>query len=176
MMCACTGLTAYVGLQNSAVASGVTKNVLILNAINDFDAKPSTANPRWYVDKERGSLAIDAGKYKDQFATVATTFTGVTGRYQFGIKTLGEIDGESEYQVLINGQTLSSVTNPETDTDFIAFDHDLGAAVLTTGDVIEVSFNATSNGKIPEGETTAYARGRWTQLRLLCLSCVANKE
>ncbi len=35
---------------------------------------------------------------------------------------------------------------------------------LNTGDVIQVEFNNTTNGFIPEGDVTATSRGRWLSL------------
>ena len=78
--------------------------------------------------------------------------------------TLGETDGESPYQVLLNGNEIGSFTNSETSIDYRENYFDLGSLTLKPGDIISVKAKAVTNGKIPENDGTAYARGRWRGL------------
>ena len=78
--------------------------------------------------------------------------------------TLGEIDGESSYRVLLNGNEIGSFTNNETTTDYQENYFNLGSLTLKPGDIITVQAKAVTNGKIPENGGTAYARGRWRGL------------
>lgn len=151
----------------------LSKNTIILSAIDHFEAVGND-KARWYVDTQRASLAVDAGIYKDEFAKVQTTFTGAAGEYRIRLTSLVEIDGESEYRVSVNGKRVASVINPAADIDFVAVESNIVTTKLTSGDVIEVEFNSSTNGKIPEGDTTAYSRGRWTNLILQCTNCATQ--
>ena len=75
--------------------------------------------------------------------------------------TLSELDGESQYKVLLNNKVIAEFTNPETESDYSENIVDIGLITLKPGDELSVLSNSVTNGKIPEGEITAYSRGRW---------------
>ncbi|MEM6474151.1 MAG: hypothetical protein AAF802_31730 [Planctomycetota bacterium] len=81
--------------------------------------------------------------------------------------TLAETDGESTYRVSINDKQIAEVKNPPTDKDYRPIKHRFESIALKTGDVMRVEFNTASNGKIPEGEGFAFARGRWRSLDVM---------
>lgn len=139
----------------------------------DFVAVNELA-PAWYVDQERRCLAVDAMKFKERFAKVKTTFEGVSGDYKVRLVTLTEVDGESQYEISIGTKSLGILRNPESDVDFEPYNHAWSNVRLNHGEVIMVAFSSTTNGKIPEGDATAYSRGRWTKLELECLSCKSD--
>ena len=79
-----------------------------------------------------------------------------------------ETDGESEYTVSINGVEVLKSTNAPTSIDyFIHEGHAKQNVQLKRGDIIQVTSNAVTNGLIPEGDITAFSRGRWTELMLI---------
>ncbi|GFD79405.1 hypothetical protein KUL118_22670 [Tenacibaculum sp. KUL118] len=145
---------------------------LILEAPQSFE---SVGDVPFYHDRRNDALGIDAREvhYRNVWATsqlkvpekmwgkkvsAQKTFKNVT------LVTLGEIDGESSYKVLLNGNEIGSFTNSETPTDYQENYFDLGSLTLKPGDIIAVQAKAVTNGKIPESGGTAYARGRWRGL------------
>ena len=79
-------------------------------------------------------------------------------------KALTETDGESRYRVFIDGELLKEFQNPETGKDYEPHVESLGVVDLEVGTVIRVECKPETNGKIPEGDGTAWSRGRWTKL------------
>lgn len=130
-----------------------------------FTQKPD-ATP-FYKDKWRKVLAINAGKFKNKFASAITTFQGKKGKYQMKLTTLTETDGESTYKILINNKLIAEFQNPESEKDFQEHIFDFKKVKLKKGAVIEVQFNSHSNGKIPEGNAFAFSRGRWKQIEFI---------
>ncbi|MFA9391953.1 MAG: DUF5060 domain-containing protein [Prolixibacteraceae bacterium] len=120
------------------------------------------------LDQTRGALAIDAALYKDEYAAANTFFNGNSGKYDIRINTLTETDGESSYIILVNNEIVGNFQNPETDLDYKPSGTIFPDVVVKKGDLIQVEFNSHSNGKISEGTSTAYSRGRWTSLELIC--------
>ena len=123
-----------------------------------------------YQDVKKKALAIKAGNknYRDQYAAAQTTFNGKTGKYAITLVTLLEEDGESTYKVKVGNQYVGgTIKNAESEKNNVKQRNTLPSKVkVKNGDIIQVEFMAVTNGKIPEGEGTAYARGRWTQLEL----------
>lgn len=119
-----------------------------------------------YYDKARDALAIDATKYKDQFAAAESTFEGENGSYHLTLNTMTEIDGESRYQVMINDRIIGTFTNPESELDYQLIKKSWQHVSLKKGDIIRITFSSETNGKIPEGDITAYSRGRWQSVEL----------
>jgi len=79
-----------------------------------------------------------------------------------------ETDGESEYIVKINGEEVLKTKNIATKIDYSIHERHAAKDVeLKPGDIIQVASNAPTNGLIPEGDTTAYARGRWSEIMLI---------
>lgn len=143
-----------------------TLKVMELQALSDFTVVDSLCFVPAYQHKGKNALAIDATKYKGDFALAESVFTGEKGLYVITLITLGETDGESEYKVFLGDKEIAAAKNAPTTTDYAPQEHALGKVRLRSGDKLKVAFNSSSNGKIPEGDAFAYARGRWTMLRL----------
>lgn len=147
-----------------------TFHPIFLKATTDFDKQSVDGYAPYYVDKARGALAINAAEpsYRNKFAAAQHTFSGETGTYAMTLYTMQETDGESEYIVTINGNEVLKTQNVPTKIDYSIHERHAAKDVeLKPGDVIQVASNAPTNGLIPEGDTTAYARGRWTEIMLI---------
>jgi hypothetical protein len=141
-----------------------------VSATSEFKNVEKKAFVPFYIHKEIDALAINSVKYGSAFAIAAYTFNEPSGMYNIKITTIVEDDGEPVYQLLINDKLVSMVQNEETKDNFKPRVNDFGDFKLKKGDVISITFNATTNGKIPEGNFTAYARGRWKNLLFTRLS------
>ena len=118
-----------------------------------------------YYDAPRLACAINAAQHKGVFAAVKKNFAGADGTYDITITTLTELDGESSYRLRVGGVLVpGTYQNPETTTDYAPSTYTWADVSVKNGDAIQVEFDSHTNGKIPEGTTTAYSRGRWTQL------------
>ncbi|MCB1120374.1 MAG: hypothetical protein KJT03_02395 [Verrucomicrobiae bacterium] len=117
----------------------------------------------YYIDKKNQAAAINASNKENRnaFSAAYCLFKFKPGTYQLSLVTLTEIDGESEYQVLLNDQMVGRFTNPQTKRDYQEVVFGCGKVSLKANDKIEVRFNAVTNGKIPENDETAFSRGRW---------------
>jgi len=151
---------------------GIEEYSLILEATQTFE---SAGDIPFYQDRRNNALGIDAREtqYRNVWATskleVPEKMWGKKAIASQNYKnvilvTLGEIDGESPYRVLLNGNEIGSFTNNETTTDYQENYFNLGSLTLKPGDIITVQAKAVTNGKIPENGSTAYARGRWRGL------------
>jgi len=140
---------------------------LVVNAIDDFPVTDAGHVP-YYSETSRNALAINAADplLRDRFARAETTFTGVSGNYDLTIVGLAELDGEAEYRLLINNTVTGDAVNPEVSIDYTPIAHKFLSVTLNTGDTLAVESIANSNETIPEGDGFAYARGRWTELRI----------
>lgn len=159
--------------------SNATPNTIELNAVTDFTPPESEHPVKSYIDTQRQSQAINAAQFKDQSALVEHQFKHAPARYTLTLTTLLETDGESQYQISLldkdgTSTSLSSVTNPESEVDFVPHEHQWDDITLNKDVLISISFSAETNGKIPEGDGTAYSRGRWTKLTLQCRSGCGN--
>ncbi|MGY3792869.1 carbohydrate-binding protein [Aquimarina sp. 433] len=139
-----------------------------MQAITDFPTLSVAGFSPAYKDNARNALAINAAQYKDKFAAAEATFNGESGTYDINLATLTEIDGESTYRVSVNGTRIGEFVNPTTSTDYTASGTTFTGIQVTKGDKIRVEFNSHTNGTIPEGNSTAYSRGRWTALNFTC--------
>ena len=151
---------------------GIEEYSLILEAKQNFE---SAGDIPFYQDRRNSALGIDAREtqYRNVWATskleVPEKMWGKKAIASQNYKnvilvTLGEIDGESSYRVLLNSNEIGSFTNNETTTDYQENYFNLGSLTLKPGDIITVQAKAVTNGKIPENGGTAYARGRWRGL------------
>lgn len=141
-----------------------------LSAVEDFDIAPVKGYHPFYVDKARGALAINAAKeaYREGFAAARHKFNGKPGMYALTLSSMRETDGESEYKVKVNGVEVLTTRNTPTQVDYaVTESHAPKNVALSPGDVIQVESNAPTNGLIPEGDGTAFARGRWTEIMLI---------
>lgn len=123
----------------------------------------------YYVHKGKNAYAINAAKvpYRKGFASASAVYTKKKpGTFDLVLVTLAEIDGESEYRVRLNGKVIGKFQNPETEEDYSEAYFKIKDVTLNENDVISVESNAHTNGKIPEGDGTAFSRGRWIGLVL----------
>lgn len=146
---------------------------LKFKAITDFNKSKVERFKPAYHDKRKDVLAINAGRFKGEFAAATMKFSEATGSYNIKINTLAELDGESKYRIAINGKQLKKVfKNPRIfgkgKPDYTPASHIWKNIFLKKGDEIRVEFSSETNGKIPEGNITAYSRGRWASLEILC--------
>lgn len=120
----------------------------------------------FYKDYDRSAFAINAANKENRkgYAVAQTVFDGKSGSYLLGLTTLGEIDGESTYRIKVNDRLVTSFQNPPVESDYTPIMHRTDAVSLKPGDRITVEAAAHTNGKIPENDETAWARGRWQQL------------
>lgn len=173
-------------VQKNDVVSGTEKKCSFdLSAISDFTNTNVSGFSPAYVDDARNALAIDAAKYKNSYAAAETIFGGDTEVYDITLNTLTELDGESSYTLSVNGTVVGTYKNPTTTTDYLPSSKLFEGIRVQNGDLIRVTFNSHTNGKIPEGNGTAFSRGRWTSLNFKCQStvppaspdeCVADAE
>lgn len=137
-------------------------------ATTDFPVIDAGLAPYYSEAPGRPSLAINAANaaYRDVFARAEVVYDGSPGTHDFTLVALAELDGEAEYRLLINGDVAGTATNPEVTLDYTVVRHTFPAISVPAGAVLAVESLANTNGKIPEGNGTAYARGRWTALEL----------
>jgi len=143
-----------------------------ISAITDYQSYSVKGFVSPYIDKERKAFAIDASKFKNKYAAVTFLFEGNSGKYDVHLHTLAELDGESNYRIAINNQLLKGTrTNPIIfDTgkaDYAPTTHLWRKVNLQNNDIIRVEFSSETNGKIPEGDITAFSRGRFTGISLI---------
>ena len=139
-----------------------------IQKINDFVAP--------YKDKGRNAIAINAGIHKDKYAAAKKVFEEASGYYNIILTSLTEEDGESTYRIKVNGKLVGEVQNPETSADMQPYTHTLEKVPIRTGDVIQIESNTHSNGKIPEGDAFAFARGRWRSITFRAVKDSASAE
>jgi hypothetical protein len=137
---------------------------IVLKAIEDFDPIAVNGFAPAYKDESREALAIDAAQYKGQSAATTHTFEHPSGLYDITLSTLLETDGESRYRLKVGDNYLCEFKNPPTEQDYQPSGQTWRNIRIKKGDVIQVEFNSDTNGKIPEGDGTAFSRGRWTTL------------
>lgn len=156
-------------LLSALVCAGpVAAATTVLEATVDFPIIDSGTVP-YYRHTARDALAINAAdpSYRDVFARAETTYSGASGVFDITLMGLAELDGEAEYKLWINGVLIGEATNFVTSVDYMPAAHRFEDITVTTGDAIAVESLANSNGKIPENGEFAFARGRWTELRLI---------
>ncbi len=123
-------------------------------------------DPPFYVDEARRALAINAGNpaLRHGFSSATAVYPGPSGRFDVTITTLTEVDGESTYHVYVNDERVGTHTNPTTEIDYAPSLRTWSNVTLNPGDTLRVEACAHTNGRIPEGDATAWARGRWQHL------------
>lgn len=144
----------------------IDKDRSTLLAVEDFEAVKAEGFVPPYKDGARNALAINAGRYRDRFAAAETTYEGEAGDFDLVLTTLTETDGESTYRLIVAGEGLGEVRNPESQQDYKPIQHRFRGVRLQPGDTVRVEFNSASNGKIPEGDAFAFARGRWRSVSI----------
>jgi len=143
----------------------------LFDAITDIASTTLRGFAPTYIDEQRDAIAIDATKYKNQFGASSYIFEGESGNYDLKLRALAELDGESKYRIAINDKLLEGIrTNPRIfgtdESDYMPAFHRWQSVNISEGDVIRIESSAETNGKVPEGDITAYSRGRFTSLRL----------
>lgn len=154
---------ASVCLMGTAPAATV-----IYEAVVDFPVIDAGEVPYYSEAPGRSSLAINAARedYRNRFARATLRHEGESAFYDITLTSLAELDGEAEYRVLVNDVLVGVASNPKVDSDYTPIRHTFEGIVVPHGATIAVESLANTNGRIPEGDGTAYARGRWTSLEL----------
>ncbi|MEM6803455.1 MAG: hypothetical protein AAF696_18755 [Bacteroidota bacterium] len=161
------------GINPAAEASKLHKDIRWVG-IKDFEIEKIGNFVAPYKDKGRNAIAINAGLHKNKYAAVKKVFEGASGNYNITLTTLTEEDGESTYHIKVNGKELGVFQNPETSADMKAYSHTVEKVFLERGDLIQIESNTHSNGKIPEGEAFAFARGRWRSITFSRTNSASN--
>lgn len=133
----------------------------------EFSETDSGAAP-YYFDKQRKALAVNAAivGHRNKFARASIVFPGKSGVYTVVIKAMRETDGDCTYRLFVNEQLIGTGSNRETEIDYAPQEHTFTGVKIPAGAKLSVESNAVTNGKIPEGDGTAFARGRWTALHI----------
>ncbi|MGY6650202.1 hypothetical protein [Wenyingzhuangia sp. IMCC45574] len=142
------------------------KSTITLQAISDFEQVSQKPYVQFYIHKYKKALAVNAGKHKGKFAMAKATTSIPKGKYNISVTTLGETDGESHYKVFINDKLIGEKQNKPTTIDYQEQTLDFGKVKIKEGAVLKIAFSSHTNGKIPEGNGTAFSRGRWKTLIL----------
>ena len=115
-------------------------------------------------------MAINAAivSQRDAYGAAKYTVSGAHAKSKkLALITLQETDGESEYHIRLNGRLIAICLNGRTDIDYKEAYFVIENLSLKAADVLSVVSKSATNGKIPEGDGTAYARGRWRGIALL---------
>ena len=143
--------------------SGPTAQIEV-HAIKDFQISKKEGFVPAYRDNNNQAFAINAAEHKNKFAAGELSFLGPSGTYDVIITTLTETDGESTYQLFIQGRKIGEFQNPKTDEDYAPKQHRWQRVAIYKGDEVRVAFNTHSNGRTPEGDGFVFSRGRWRSL------------
>ena len=138
-------------------------------ALTDFDDLNAGDIPFYRDTNEpRNALAINAGNedYRNRYAMATTDFDGIADYYDITLSTLGELDGDCVYQVVVDGVVVGTVVNDPVTVDYTVQQHQFNDIYVPAGAVLGVRAVAVSNDQIPEGDGFAFARGRWRTLTL----------
>ncbi|MDI1249838.1 MAG: hypothetical protein PSV13_13315 [Lacunisphaera sp.] len=119
--------------------------------------EPDPADHRVAIRTDRHGISPSAAE---------VTFRGSAGQYGIVLHTIAEEDGESPYEILVNGRSLGRKTNPPTPQKRLRTALTFDSTTLAAGDKIRVIFAGASNEKIPENRGFAHARGRWRGLEI----------
>ena len=140
----------------------------VLSATSDFKPVDTGEGGKTYIDKNRRAIAVNAANesLRTVFSSVETAFKGKAGTYDVEIKTLTKTDGESPYRFFLNGTRVGNYKNPATVIDYSPSYHVWESVALRPGDRLRIDCKPHTNGRIPEGDGTAWSRGRWVSLTL----------
>lgn len=161
-----TSITS-IGLALILAACTAPQKSVTFSALTDtrFDAASGL-----YIDEDRKALAIDAAQANFRNMMIGATLNSATlvhtGTYTLHLTVLTEIDGESEYVISIGDKSLAKQSAPESNSDYSPVVLKWDKVSIQSEEAITVKASAVTNGKIPEGDGTAYSRGRWTALTL----------
>ncbi|WP_276165460.1 hypothetical protein [Zobellia alginiliquefaciens] len=138
--------------------------------IKDFEISQVDSFVKPYKYHSRNAVAIDAVTHKNKFGATQKIFEGNSGTYDITLTTLTEEDGESTYRLKVNDVLIGEFQNPANSPDMAPYSKTFENVSVKTGDVIQIESNTHSNGKIPEGDAYAFARGRWRSISFKCAS------
>lgn len=149
------------------LSASINAATVSYQAITDFPIIDAGDVP-YYVDTGRQALAINAAmvEHRNRFAQATAVFDGQPGIYQLTLVAIAELDGEADYRLSVNGEIVGLASNPEVAEEFVVVRHQFDGVTLSAGAIIGVESLANSNGKIPENDEFAFARGRWTMLEI----------
>ncbi len=139
-----------------------------VSALEKFSLKSESA-AKFYKDEKNSALAINAAieAQRNQFAVAEYRLSAAdASASNLALVTLLESDGESEYQVRLGDKLIGVFQNSRTTTDYQEQYFVLQNQQFKEGDVLRVESKAVTNGKVPEGDGTAYSRGRWRGIAL----------
>lgn len=134
-------------------------------AVTDSEFAPFYREQSSPQSSEHG-VAIDTVRHAGQPAAAEMVFRGETGRFILQLTAVAEEDGESTYHIVVNGRALEQRRNPAVAEKRVRVEHRWGPLALEPGDRIRIVFAGATNGKIPERDGTAWARGRWRALSI----------
>jgi hypothetical protein len=138
----------------------------VFSATKDFALGPFDGYVPNYVDKTRQALAINAAKYPGKKSAAEMKYEGNPGKFDIAIMTMTETDGESTYELFVDGKSMGKVKNPIAQRDYQQVIRIFPNISLRAGNTIRVVFDAATNRKIAEGDGFAYSRGRWTGIAI----------
>jgi hypothetical protein len=138
----------------------------VFSAIKDFDHGPFDGFVPNYVDKTHQVLAINAAAFAGKRSAAEMQYQGENGTFDIGLMTMTETDGESTYELYVEGNLIGKFQNPVAIRDNERVSNVFRDVPLQTGNRIRVVFDAASNGKIPQGDGFACARGRWSGIAI----------
>ena len=149
------------------------KATFIFEGTRDFVPR-SFSGVVFYADKSNDVWAVNAAK-ENQRSGFAYADMRIPRslqlkndfEYTLTLVTLTEVDGESTYQVFCDDKLLSQFTNPRVETDYQEVRFPIRGVNISGCKTLGVASNAHTNGLIPEGKGTAYARGRWRHITLV---------
>lgn len=142
------------------------EGAIVLKAIRDFRIVTGDGFVPAYKDGRHDALAINPEDYKDKFAAAETKFTGETGNYDITLTTMAEVDGESTYKLIIDGECVGRFTNPETSQDYKPTPKTWKNISVDKEATIRVEIHIATNSKAKQGRRMSYARRCWLALTL----------
>ncbi|MGB0371800.1 MAG: hypothetical protein ACPGN3_10725 [Opitutales bacterium] len=135
----------------------------------DIEDRADGAAP-FTKERKRGVLQINAAKKvnRDKWARASVVPGLKPGDYDVTLIVVLEEDGESPYRLYVNdhliGEKINRVVGKE--ENFDRTKHLFKNVNIPEGAEISIESKAVTNGKIPEGDGTAWARGRWASLSI----------
>lgn len=161
-----------VAIAPGASAAGSAAGGRTFRAVGAFTPAADAAFAPYYEQKasakpEEHGVAIDTVRHAGRPAAADLIYAGPAGRFVLELTAVAEEDGESTYRIELAGRGLETRRNPPVTEKRVPVPHRWGPVDLQPGDRIRVVFAGATNGKIPEGNGTAWARGRWRALTLI---------
>lgn len=141
----------------------------ILSAVRDFQPVREAPFVGYYTETKSTNpaehgVAIQTPRHRDRPAAADFVYPGPAGTYDLTLLAVAEEDGESVYRLIVDGRDLGERQNsPQTGKRLGVLHHWRGVA-LQKDTRLRVVFAGHTNGKIPEGDATAWSRGRWRAL------------